>query len=87
MYKYVHSTVYNRLLADRAEKLVYIFCNEKILQHIKSHGYQEEMLEWIYNCATQDKDDFDVGTSQCTIQQLNENLLPHMDDIEDVLQR
>ena len=36
MYKYVHSTIRNRLLADRAEKLVYMFCNEKILQHIES---------------------------------------------------
>lgn len=86
MYKYVHSTVRNRLLADRAEKLVYMFCNEKILQHIESQGYEEDMPTWVYDCTTQEEDDFDVGTSQCTLQQLDENLQVDMDEIEDLLE-
>ena len=31
IYKYIHSTIRNQLLADRADKLVYMYCNEKIL--------------------------------------------------------
>ena len=50
MYKYVHSTTRNRLLADRAEKLVYMFCSEKILSHIESNDYEEGLPTWVYSC-------------------------------------
>lgn len=74
MYKYVHSTVRNRLLVDRAEKLVYMFCNEKILQHIQSQGYEEEMSQWTYDCTTQDGEEFYVGPPQCTAEEIEQNL-------------
>ena len=50
MYKYVHSTICNRLLADRAEKLVYMYCNEKILNILENEDYEEGMPIWMYNC-------------------------------------
>ena len=54
-YKYIHSTIHNRLLADRVEKLVYVFCNEKILNILESEDYEEGMPIWMYNCS--DKED------------------------------
>ena len=48
-------TIRNRLLADRAEKLVYMFCNEKILNILESEDYEEGMPIWMYNCS--DKED------------------------------
>ena len=49
MYKYIHSTIRNRLLADRAEKLVYMFCNENKFSHIEINGYEESMPPWVYD--------------------------------------
>ena len=46
-YKYIHSTIRNRLLADRAEKLVYMYCNEKILNILESEDYEEGMPIWM----------------------------------------
>ena len=66
MYKYVHSTIRNRLLADRAKKLVYMYCNEKILSHIESNDYEEGMPTWIYDCQEDDDCDFNVGSPRCT---------------------
>ena len=43
------------MLADRAEKLVYMFCNEKILNILESEDYEEGMPIWMYNCS--DKED------------------------------
>ena len=45
------------------------------------------MPTWVYDCTTQEEDDFDVGTSQCTLlQQLDENLQVDMDEIKDFLE-
>ena len=87
MYKYVHSTIRNRLLADRAKKLVYMFCNEKILQHIESQVYEENMPTWMYDCSGEDENDFDVGPAQCTTEDLERNLEVNMDEINKILQR
>ena len=61
MYKYVHSTIRNRLLTDRADKLVYMYCNEKILQRIESEEYEEDMPTWMYDCNDSKDEPFDVG--------------------------
>ena len=74
MYKYIHSTTRNRLLVDRADKLVYMYCNEKILGHIESNEYVEDMPRWMYDCDDVEDDHFDVGLVLCTSLQVEENL-------------
>ena len=70
-----HSTICNRLLEDRAEKLVYMYCNEKILSHIESNDYEEGMPTWVYDCREDDDDcDFNVGVPLCTTANIEENL-------------
>ena len=85
MYKYIHSTVRNRLLADRAEKLVYMYCNEKILSHIESNGYEENMPAWIYECQADDECDFNVGVPQCTTAEIEQNLMIETDGADEQL--
>ena len=74
MYKYLHSTIRNRLLADRADKLVYMYCNEKILRHIESEEYEEDMPRWIYDCEDVLDENFDVGPTSCTSLEIEDNL-------------
>ena len=50
-YKFVHSTVRNQLFCDRANKLVYMYCNERILSCIESEYYEENMHVWMYDCT------------------------------------
>ena len=65
MYKYVHSTIRNWLLTNRADKLVYMYCNEKILQHLESKEYEENMPRWMYDCNDVEDEHFDVGLMLC----------------------
>ena len=57
-YKFVHSTVRNWLLCDRAEKLAYMYCNERILNCIESDDYEENMPVWMYDCATENDGEY-----------------------------
>ena len=57
IYKYVHSIIHIWLLADRAKKLVYMYCNEKILNILKNQDYEEGMPIWMYNCSEKNDDD------------------------------
>ena len=41
--------IHNRLSVVRVEKLVYMYCNEKILNILKSEDYEEGMPIWMYN--------------------------------------
>ena len=77
-YKYVHSTVRNRLLSARAEKLVYMYCNEKIIQYIESDDYTEDMPKWTYDVVDEELIDDsaaleDVGYV-CSSVEIEENL-------------
>ena len=74
MYKYVHSTIRNRLLIDRADKLVYMYCNEKILQRLESEEYEEDMPRWMYDCKGVEDEHFDVGHMLCTMVEVEQNL-------------
>ena len=59
---------------DRADKLVYMYCNEKILGHMESNEYIEDMPIWMYDCDDMEDDHFDVGPMLCTSLQVEENL-------------
>ena len=74
MYKYVHSTIHNWLLTDRADKLVYMYYNEKILQHLESEEYEEDMPTWMYDCNGAEDEHFDVGPMLCTTMEIEQNL-------------
>ena len=56
-YKYVYSTVCNRLLADRADKLVYMYNNKKISNILQSDDYVEGMPIWMYNSGGRSDDE------------------------------
>ena len=73
MYKYIHGTTQNCLLIDRADKLVYMYYNEKILQHNEDEKYKEDMLKWMYKCKDIDKC-FDIGPSLCASVGKDKNL-------------
>ena len=64
MYKYVHSTICNWLLTDRADKLVYMYCNEKILGCIESPDYEEDMPVWMYDCQSGNADQYGEKAEQ-----------------------
>ena len=85
MYRYVHNTIKNCLLTDKAQNLVYMYCNEKILKRIESESYEEEMPRWMYECNDDDSDNFDVGPIICTSTELEQNLSISTDDLEIVL--
>ena len=80
MYKYVHSTIHNWLLTNRANKLVYMYCNEKILQHLESEEYEEDMPRWMY-CDGAEDDHFDVGPMLCTTVEIEQNLEIDADEL------
>ena len=50
-YKYVHSTIRNFLLVDRANKLVYMYSNENILNVLESDDYEEGIPIQMHNCT------------------------------------
>ena len=81
MYKYIHGTTRNRLLIDRADKLVYMYCNKKILQHIQNEEYEEDMPRWMYKCKDIEDKWFDVGPSLCTSIALDKNLDNDLDKL------
>lgn len=75
----MHSTVRNRLLSDRAEKLVYMYCNHRVIQRVESEDYTEEMPKWTYD-VIEDKDPSDgqedeLGESfhGCTLEEIEDN--------------
>ena len=74
MYKYIHSTICNRILPGQAKKLVYMFCNEKILSHIEEGGYKESMPSWTYDYCPYDEANFNIGITQCTNVEIEQNL-------------
>lgn len=77
-YKYVHSTIRNRLLSARAEKLVYMYCNEKIIQHIESDAYSEAMPKWSYDIGDGETNDDTVTNDDqgyaVSLEEIEENL-------------
>ena len=85
MYKYVHNTIKNCLLSNRAKKLVYIYCNERILKRIESESYEEEMPRWMYECNDDHSDNFDVEPITCTSTELEQNLSISKNDLKIVL--
>ena len=85
MYKYVHNTIKNHLLSDRAKKLVYMYCNERILKCIKTKSYEEEMPRWMYECNDDNSDNFDIGPIPCTSTKLEQNLSVLANDLQMVL--
>lgn len=87
MYKYIHSTTRNRLLADRADKLVYMYCNEKILRHIESEEYEEDMPRWMYDCDDAVDENFDVGPVTCTSIELDDNLDVDLNELNQACDR
>ena len=74
MYKYVHSTICNWLLIDTADKLVYMYCNEKILQHLEIKEYEEDMPRWMYDCNGAEDEHFDARPMLCTTVEIDQNL-------------
>ena len=56
--------------SDRAEKLVYMFCNEKILNILESEDYEERIPIWMYNCS--DKDDNELENTMENNEDANE---------------
>ena len=83
---YIHGTTHNRLLADRGDKIVYMYCNEKILQHIQDKEYKEDMLRWMYKCKDIDKC-FNVGPLLCTSIELHKNLDNDVDELHQACDR
>ena len=81
MYKYIHGTTRNRLLADREDKLVCMYCNKKILQHIQNKEYKEDMPKWMYECKDMEFECFDVGPLLCTSVKLDKNLDNDLDEL------
>lgn len=87
-YKYVHSTIRNRLLSSRAEKLVYMYCNHRLISTIESEDYKEEMPKWNYDVTGDEEnvdvleEEFEQSTSMCTLEEIEVNL-----EIEENLQR
>ena len=45
-YDYIHNKKRNRLEAQHAEKLVYIFSNLRLLKKLQSVSYQEDCWSW-----------------------------------------
>ena len=87
VYKYVHSTIHNKLLADRAEKLVYMYWNEKILSHIEDGGYEESMAAWTCDCCSHDEVNFNVGRRQCTNVEIEQNLALQIEDWDEQIDK
>lgn len=42
-YKYVHSISRNRLLSSRTDKLVYVYCNKRLIKNLGSYDYKVDL--------------------------------------------
>lgn len=81
-YNYVHSTIRNRLLSSRAEKLVYMYCNHRLIDKISSKDYKEDVPQWTIDVNPED-DIFEELPEEeaapsceqsCTLQEIEDNL-------------
>ena len=62
-YKYVHSTCRNRLLSSRADKLVYLYCNNRLVSKLESDDYNEEMPRWTYDVTEEEEAEEELASS------------------------
>lgn len=79
-YKYVHSTCRNRLLSSRADKLVYLYCNNRLVRKLESDDYNEEMPKWAYDVSNEveeegiEVEDLTNSVQVCSTIEIEENL-------------
>ena len=60
---------------------MYMYCNEKNLQHLENKEYEEDMPRWMYNCNAAEVEHFDVGPMLCTTMEIEKNLEIDVDEL------
>ena len=61
-YDYIHSKKRNKLAPARAEKLVYVFSNLRLLKKVEGLEYEEQCWEWDESDAD-DAEDVEAGSN------------------------
>ena len=82
----MHSTIRNRLLSSRDDKLVYLYYSNILIKNLESDDYNEQVPKWTYDVTNEEEEDEleDLGnpTQVCSTLEIEENLA-----IDESLQR
>ena len=74
----MHYIIRIKLLSCRIDKLVYLYCNNRLIKKLESDDYNEEVLKWIYNVTDEEEEDNleELGNPMqvCSTLEIEENL-------------
>ena len=79
-YRYVHSNGRNRFLRSRVDKLVYLYCNNRLIKQLESDDYNEKPPRWTYDVTNEEEEEeielqyLESSMEVCTSLEIEKNL-------------
>ena len=76
----MHSTSRNKLLRSKGDKIVYLYCSNRLLKRLESDDYSEKIPKRTYNMANEKKEEeldleeLENSTQVCSNIQIDEHL-------------